>query len=111
MPANTLNLPLPDTFKLPSNVVEKEVEIGKLPVLYLRSDETEARRVRIGRKTHDTIKSLHVCYALLTGKVPSLSLLVRRALAAHLKDTVAVLQEGSEAERRAHVVKLLEGRP
>jgi len=65
--------------------------------------------VRLDPETRAVVASLRAAYGQLSGKSPSFSLLVRRALAAHLKDTVAVLAEGSEAERRAHVVKMLGG--
>ncbi len=108
---NTSIMPPPKTFKLPSNIAEREEDIGELPIIYLRSEGTEAFRVRLDTETRKVIASLNASYGLLSGKMPSLSLLVRRALAAHLKDTVDILTEGSEAERRAHVAKLLEGRP
>lgn len=101
----------PNSFKLPPNVAEHLDEDEDTTTVYLRSEGTEAFRVRIDRETRKAINSTQTAYGLMMGKTPSLSLLVRRALVAHFKDTVDILTEGSEAERRAHIVKLLEGRP
>lgn len=100
----------PNSFKLPPNVAEHLNEDEDITTVYLRSEGTEAFRVRIDRETRKAINSTQTAYGLMMGKTPSLSLLVRRALAAHFKDTVDIMTEGSEAERRAHIAKLLEGR-
>jgi hypothetical protein len=102
-------MPPPNAFKLPPNVIERDEDGSGLPTVYLRSEGTEAFRVRLSPETRKVVASLRAAYAQLSGKSPSFSLLVRRALAAHLADTVAVLEGGSEAERRAHVAKLLGG--
>jgi hypothetical protein len=102
-------MPPPDAFNLPTDLTECDEDGCGLPTVYLRSEGTEAFRVRLDTKTRRVIASLKASYGLLSGKTPSLSLLVRRALMAHLVDTIAVVNDGSDAERRAHVEKLLEG--
>lgn len=104
-------MPPPNAFKLPSNLAEHDEDGAGLSTVYLRSEGTEAFRIRVDEETRKVVASLRAAYALIGGKSPSLSLMTRRALAAHLADTVAVLKEGSDAERRAYFAKLLEGRP
>lgn len=111
MNTNTPNLPLPEEFELPPNLDEHDEDGSGLATVYLRSEGTEAFRIRLDDETRKVAATLRATWAQLGGKSPSLSLMVRRALAADLANTVTVLRDGSEAERRALFAKLLAGCP
>lgn len=100
----TNNLPLDKFSTLPPNDFD-------LPMVYLKADDTEAYRLRLNARTRRYVARAQVAYMLMGGKAPSLALLVRRAINAHMVDVCLMLSKGTKEEKTAFYEKMLEGSP
>lgn len=92
---------------LPKDVAATEDDCG-VSHAYLRSADTEAYRVRMDRRTLRAVENMRTAYCLMGGRMPSISLLLRRAVAAHSTDVTKMLAAPAD-KRKQFVEKMLQG--